>query len=223
MIPRYAVSSNEAFAQLRDQLMTDVILDPSILIINKFWNNDFSKFKKQSKVYFPNGLHEINEDDFKKYYGGYRKKRDLLSLSDTISFCESEFYSFDHKDSELQIPDEFSIQYLSFRNYASNVNHPALEIISDEAVFLLTKSSMASRLKKSLKIFEQFKMFPIINLEDEAPDDLKEAISGLKNFINISRWWATPIFVAFGPFGNPMNNAMVSIAIEGVRLLIIDP
>ena len=66
-------------------------------------------------------------------------------------------------------------------------------------------------------------MFPLVNLEKEAPEELRDTISGIKKGIKFVRWLATPVFIAIGPVGNIWTRMLDTIIIEGIRLLIIDP
>lgn len=217
------VGSIEIYDKLRAQITSDVILDPSLLIVEKFWDQDFENLRRDTRVYFPQGLQQIDENDYIDIYGGYRRSRDLISLSETISYCSDYFSSFSYREYLDEIPRSQIEKFSEFRTSLEEISHPAREILIDEAAFLLTKSSMASRLKKSLKYFENFNIFPLVNLEKEAPAELRDTISGLKKSIKFVRWWATPIFIAIGPVGTIWTRILDSIVIEGIRLLIIDP
>ena len=219
----FPVKSIEIYDKLRNQILSDIILDPSLLVVGKFWDQNFDNLRNSTRVFFPQGLKNIEENNLHKIYGGYRKKQDLLSYSDTISYCSDNFMPFSYTEFLDAIPQSQLIKFSAFRSILEEISHPASTILLDEAVFLLTKSSIASRLKKSLKFFEDFNIFPLVNLEKEAPEELRETISGLKKAINLVRYLATPVFIAIGPVGNIWTRMLDAIVIEGIRLLMIDP
>ena len=64
----FALRSVEIYEKLRKQITSDIILDPSLLIVKKFWNQDFEKLLNTSRVYYPQGLQNIEEKDYIKIY-----------------------------------------------------------------------------------------------------------------------------------------------------------
>jgi hypothetical protein len=91
-------------------------------------------------------------------------------------------------------------------------------LLLDEFVFLASRSSMLSRMKKPLKIFEKFNALPLLNLEKIAPDEWRETIRGIKRATRLINWIGSIAFFAIGvPFSVP------SIALGGIRLLLVDP
>ena len=81
----------------------------------------------------------------------YRKKPDLLRKEDLIIFCRIYLKAFSYEDYIEEIPLLEKEKLEIFSNLLLKRNHPAREILLDETVFLLTKSSLISRLKKYLE------------------------------------------------------------------------
>lgn len=215
------IQSN-VFDQFKKQIISSIMIDPSILIVKRFWFRDIQRIQFYD-VFYPAHFEDISETDYSSIYGKYRRKGDLLSKEETVDLCKRYLkpFSFSEEFEMVRQQDRGKIQL--FSSTLLTARHPARGILLDEAEFLLTQSSLLSRLKSILKLFEDFNMFPIINLEKIAPEELHATIRGLKNAIEIARWIATPVLWTILPYHNWTREILENILIRGVRLLIIDP
>ena len=199
------------------EIFDNKIIDPSLLLVRGFWEDITEKY---TDAYYPSGIKDVKETTLHRYYGSYRKDQ-MLPFEEMIALCEEHFSEFSWREYPNYLENiKESIPY-----FTTSENNPIQEILLDEIVFLFSKSSMLSRLKKSIKHFEIFNKIPLINLEKLVPEEYRDAVSGIKNAFSMVNYIVSVggFTLALGfPLGTVVGLASSTI-VEGVRIFIIDP
>jgi hypothetical protein len=198
-----------------EEKLREKMIDPSLLFRRWFWDS-----KIEGSVYVPNSFMKIKKDDIplvSKYYTSYLSPERGLSFNQIkTTVKEYQFQEFYRDEFAKKVPEEFSEKYDLLK--AANIEAPIKEIVLDEFVFLTTKSCVLSALKKVLKQYEKFNIFPLINFEKSVPDEWKGTVSGMKKYTN---WIA--FLGGFALTGNVAVSYLTSEAVAGIRLFLIDP
>jgi len=194
-----------------------IMVDPSLLCTVEFWETSANLRDVIPKLYFPINIRNIKESDFHDFYGGYR--REVLSVEEVFGRSREALHSFSWEEYSGQIPQKLSGNFEIFvsRLRESHLSKQLQGALLDEFVFLCTRSSIISRLKKTFKLFEKLQATRLINLEEEAPEEWRETVKGIKNAISLVNWIASlgGFSISLGIFGTAV--------VEGIRLFLIDP
>jgi hypothetical protein len=194
-----------------------VMIDPSLMSTFEFWESSGNFQNLFSKIYFPRGLRNVPDSEFREFYGSYRKR--ILKVEEMFGRGQGFLESFSWEEHQERIPDRLTEIFYQLRGRLeeSDLSRPISQIMLDEFVFLSTQSSIISRLKKSFKMFEKLKVFPLINLEKMVPEEWQSTAKGIKTSISLANWIAT-----LGRFSISLGFSG-TVAVEGIRLLLIDP
>jgi len=201
-----------------------IMIDPSLLCKIDFWDAIvYLEPEIFDSLVYPKNLESIKDKDFWDFYGAYLRRRNILSVDGVIAKCKDFFKSFVWRDYYNETPEILSEGFARFRERleVSHLSISIQNILLDEFVFLATKSSIISRLKKPFKLFEKFDAIPLLNLEKQAPPELKKTIRGIKNVVSVVNWIVT--IGGFSIWLGPVIGSIASSAIEGIRLILIDP
>jgi hypothetical protein len=198
-----------------------IMLDPSLLCATAFWK-DFRPFGNTWRNFrIPFSIRLMNEREFTDFYADYLPKLKIMDFQEMLNLT-SNFESFNWKENINRLPELLRDNYSSLRsNLAeSKLSESIQNSLLDEFIFLATQSSIASRLKKSFKMFEKLKALPLINLEKIAPEEWKGAVKGVKTAVSAVRWLA--LIGGFNLWLGP-GAQIVGGAVTGIRIFLIDP
>ena len=206
--------------ETNEGLFKNKIIDPSLLFVHNFWDEIDGFY---DNVYYPKSILELDDSLIEEYYGIYKKKEELITRDLTSFLCERHFQAFSWEENR-DILDTIREAFPTF-NMTAFIPSPIQHIMLEELMFLFKKSTLLSRLKKSLKLFEKFNGIPLINLEERAPDEWKDTVAGIKKAFSLVNY-----VVNIGGFtitlGYPIGTITGIIGgtiVEGMRLIIIDP
>lgn len=201
-------------------LFKNKIVDPSLLFVSEFWD-DIDGF--YDNVYYPKSILELDDSLIEEYYGAYKKNEELISREQIGFLCERHFKGFSWEENR-DILDTIREAFPSFY-MTSVIPLPIQHIMLEELMFLFKKSTIVSRLKRSLKFFEKFNGIPLINLEKRTPEEWKDTVSGIKKAFGLVNYVASVggFTLALGfPVGTFVG-IMGGKVVDGVRMIIIDP
>lgn len=198
------------------QKLKTVMIDPSLMSTFEFWESSDNFKNLFLKIYFPWNLRNVPDSDFSEFYGSYRKR--ILKVEDMLGRSQ-DLKSFSWEEYREKIPDKLTGNFHQLRGRLeeSDLPRPISQILLDEFAFLSTQSSIISRLKKPFKMFEKLKVFPLINLEKMVPEEWRSTVKGIKYSVSLANWIAT-----LGGFSISLGLGG-TVAVEGIRLLLIDP
>lgn len=199
------------------------MLDPSLLCTVDFWENITNLRRIFPKIYVPESLMQMKGIEFLEFYGGYLSREKILSIEDVVKRCREAFESFSWEKHSAEIPEQFRVGFGNLRRglEKSYIAKSIQNALLDEFVFLTTKSSILSRLKKIFKLFEKFDAIPLLNLEKRAPEEWEKSIRGAKRACGYINWLAS--IVGFSLLFGPIVGPLVGSTVSGVRLLLVDP
>jgi hypothetical protein len=209
--------------KLLENKLRPTMLDPSLLVRHGLWESVQSLRKVSPIIYVPEGIRNIKDSEFREFYGGYLRERDIARIEEVIRNAQETFKWFSWVEYSEKMPEQLAERFtgLRLRVEESSLPVPIRTILLDEFVFLATQSSILSRMKKTFKLLEKLDAIPLINLEKIVPQEWQKSISGLKKAVAIINWIAT--IGVFAIWLGPAAGVIDGSAVTGVRLLLIDP
>jgi len=206
-----------------DKKLKPTMLDPSLLCRVEFWEVVGDLKEIFPKVYFPMGITEIKDREFRDFYGIYLPREKILSVEEVVKRSHEAFNSFHWEKYSREVPEQLSesFEMLRLPLEDSHISLSIQRILLDEFVFLVTQSSILSRLKKTFKLLEHLRVMPLLNLEETVPEEWRESLRGVKWMINFVNWIA--LIGGFSLFLGPVASVLSGVTIKGIRLVLIDP
>ena len=204
-----------------------IMVDPSILCKKRFWERrtqlTLDLREPYRNVFYPESFERISDRDFSSFYGGYLRPYDIMRAEAAVSRSRDLFRPFYRERYIAEIPEitRESFDLLKNRLRESDVPESIQPVLLDEYVFLTTQSSIISRLKKPFKVFEKLKIFPLINLEKQVPEEWQETVRGIKKTFDFVNWIGS--IAVFSLWLGPVAGPPVGSAVEGLRIVLIDP
>ena len=200
---------------IQDKL-SKVIIDPSLLLDPK----RYPEQELERTFYIPAsflGLKERLLRDLIEFYSPYLSEREMeygyRTFEDRLKSIKWE--PFNGRECLQKIPKQFLDSYEQL--ISLDLPDVVSKILQDEFVFLVTQSCLVTRLKKSLRLFEKFNIFPLLNLEKIVPPEWATTVSGMKK-------WANWVAFIVGPITlGPGVGFAIATTLAGIRLAIIDP
>ena len=199
------------------------MLDPSILCTVDFWEEAEGIQRNFRTINFPESIKQITNLELREFYGGYLPEERVLRVEELTKRCQEYFQSFSFRKYSEEIPKPFREAYrsLGMGLERSTIPRSIQNVLLDEFAFLITQSSILSRMKKVFKVFENLKAIPLLNLEKRVPEEWKETVNGIKKAGSIINWIGfLGGYSIILPF--PMSPVVGGI-VEGVRLILLDP
>lgn len=198
------------------QKFSKVMFDPSL-----FLDPTERPYEKLiGDIYLPSSVRGLSIDqvgELASFFGpyipreqiqfGYNTYKERLSRIIWREFSGREFAS--------QVPQELLRGYHALLE--AEIPNAVKFILVDEFVFLATQSCLLSRLKKPFKYFEKLNVLPLINLEERVPQEWVKPVRGMKKCATWIGFIVGSIILGAG------IGATIAAAIQGTRLLIIDP
>lgn len=199
------------------------MLDPSLLCRVEFWEVTSNLREIFPLIYVPKNIRDIKDRDFRDFYGGYLHRKKILSVEEVARRSQEAFKSFSWEEYAEQVPEQLmeGFETLRGRLKESYLATPIQNTLLDEFVFLATRSSILSRLKKTFRLFEKFEAIPLLNLERIAPEEWRKSVKGVKNAVSFVNWIAS--IGGFSVWLGPIVGPLAGTAATGIRLLLIDP
>lgn len=199
------------------------MLDPSLLCAVDFWKKIIALQKIFPIIYVPKSIKQMKDSEFRDFYGSYLYRRKTLSVEEVVKRSLESFRLFSWEEYLSEMPDRFRVGFGNLRRGLEKtyIAESIQKALLDEFVFLTTRSSILSRLKKPFKLFEKFDALPLLNLEKRAPEEWKKSVRGVKNAVNLINWIAS--IVKFSLLLGPLVGPVVGSTVTGVRILLVDP
>ena len=178
-------------------------------------------------IYVPAGIRKIENPEFQEFYGSYTNASEILSIEAVVERTEGLFQLFSWRNLAEFMPKELVESFERFRSHlqGSHLSEPLKNMLIDEYVFLVTRSSVLSRLKKTFKLFESLDALPLINLERIVPEEWRAHVRHIKKAVNLVNYIAlTGSFAIW--LGQPGPNLLAMLgapAVKGIRMFLIDP
>lgn len=209
--------------KLLENKLRPTMLDPSLLIRHGFWESVQSLQKVFPIIYVPKSIRNIKGPEFREFYGGYLREKDIVRIEEVVRNTQENFKWFSWEEHSEKIPEQLAERFagLRLRVEESSLPVPIRTVLLDEFVFLATQSSILSRMKKTFKLLEKLDAIPLINLEKVVPEEWRKSISGLKKAVDVINWIAT--IGVFAIWLGPAASVIGGSAATGIRLLLIDP
>ncbi len=206
----------EAREFIQDKL-SRVIIDPSLLFDPKRYpEQDLEK----RMFYIPASFLGLSGRELwylLEFYGPYLSREEMeygyRTFGDRLKGVRWE--PFNGREYLQKVPKQFLDSY----EQLISLDLPVVvsKVLQDEFVFLVTQSCLVTRLKKNLRLFEKFNIFPLLNLERIVPPEWAATISGMKKWINWVAFIVGPIALGAGA------GFAIATTLTGIRLAIIDP
>lgn len=199
------------------------ILDPSVLCVVDFWKTTTNLKRIFPVIYVPESIKQIEDIEFRKFYGGRLHTEKILSVEEVIKRSRETFESFSWDRYSAEIPEQFRVGFRNLRRGLADsyIAESIQQALLDEFVFATTQSSILSRLKKPFKLFEKFDAIPLINLEKRAPDEWKQTVRGVKKASKFVSYIA--FNVGFSILLGPGAGTIAGHVATFTRLLLVDP
>lgn len=163
------------------------------------------------------GLSSRQVGELARFFGPYISERRIEFGYNTFKerLSRIAWEEFSGRESASQLPEELLSGYYALQE--AGIPDPVKSILIDEFVFLATQSCLFARLKKTFKLFEKLDVLPLVNLEERVPQEWAQPIRGMKK---CATWIG---FIVGSIILGPGIGATIAAAMEGTRLVIIDP
>ena len=198
------------------EILSKVIIDPSLLLDPK----RYPEQELERMFHIPAsfiGLDERQLGDLLEFYGPYLSREEMeygyRTFEDRLKGVRWE--PFNGREYLQKIPEQFLDSYEQL--ISLDLPDVVSKVLQDEFVFLVTQSCLVTRLKKSLRLFEKFNIFPLLNLEKIVPPEWAATVSGMKKWANWVAFIVGPIALGAGV------GLAIAMTLTGIRLAIIDP
>ena len=197
------------------QKLSVVMLDPSLLLDRRY--NQYEQIK--GDIYIPASFFNLSRREvleLEDFFGLYLTENIHLGYRTFMQRINTiRWQKYDNREFKNDLPANLRNNYENLQE--ANIPKHVKSILSDEFLFLTTRSSLISRLKKPFKVFEKNKVFPLINLEKSVPPQWAPFISEMKHYANWICFASTLMDVS------DYTLIPTSPILASIRLFIIDP
>jgi hypothetical protein len=203
-------------AEYITQKFSKIMLDPSLV----FDPSERPYEELKGIIYIPESFLMLSKDqldELARFYGPYISRERIQFGYTTYRerLHRVAWKQFNGKEFVNQVPNELRGSYYALLE--AEISDTVRSILIDEFTFLVTQSCLLSRLKKTFKLFEKLNALPIINLEERVPHEWVEPVRGMKKCASWIGFIVGSIMLDSG------IGTAIWTAIEGIRLVIIDP